>query len=106
LRHGVEDGYMEAIHMYYQSFGILARAARSLNHRARLAYDYTYRYVKRNLTTDFEADMTPLSFETAKESVLNGSVSAGGNAVGAVIFAPEITPQHGSLAMEDNGTFA
>ena len=105
LRHGVEDGYMEAIHMYYQSFGILGRAARSLNHRARLTYDYTYRYVKRNLTTDFEADMTPLYFETAKEAFLNGSVSAGGNAVGATRYMAEITPAHGSIALEDNGTF-
>ena len=105
LRHGVEDGYMQAIHMYYQAFAILGRASRSLNRRARLAYDYTYKFVKRTLTTDFEADMTPLSFETAKEAVLTGSVAAGGNAAGAALFAAEITPQHGSLAMEDNGSF-
>ncbi len=105
LRHGVEDGYMHAIHMYYQSFGILGRASRSLNHRARLAYDYTYKFVKRELTVDFEADTTPLYFETACEAFLSGSVAAGGNAEGAVLFAAEITPEHGSLAMEDNGSF-
>ena len=104
LKHGVKDGYMDAIHMYYQGFGIMARAAKSPNARTRLIYDYTYRFVKRDLKTVPDYDNASLEFDCSKETVFTGSV-AGDIARGSAIFAPEITPAHGSIAMEEDGSF-
>ena len=101
LSGGMKYGYInECIHMYYQSFNVIPAQHNSSSDRLRLIYEYTYKFIKGAL------DITPNAVEdiafnvsenTPKAFTLNPTKDE------TVIFDISKTPEHGSVALEENG---
>lgn len=98
---GIEYGYInDCIRMYYQDVNVIAKAARSDNAKNRLIYDYTYQFVKGTL----KAPETP---EAQSVDATAGEVYVGriGDGDIASIYRLEISAEHGSVTVCEDGTF-
>ena len=102
LKCGVTEGYIDAIHMYYQSFSIISRAAYSDSPIQRLLYDYTYRFIKGDLKITPDAPES-ISFETSKERALKSTVALTNDPVR--MYKTALSPSHGSVSMNEDGSF-
>ncbi len=101
LSHGVTDGYMtESMHMYYQGTEIYYKAAYSESEKNRKLYDYTYRFIKGTLdiSPDAVADVT---VSATKDTPAKGTLKADD----AQSFTLATAPEHGTVAISDNGVF-
>ena len=103
MKHGVTDGYMkETIHMYYQSGSIFRQACASQSDKVRLIYDYTYRFIKKTLDAVPEA-LEPVSAQGAKDTAFSGKLA--GENDGTVRYRLLKSPEHGTVAVSEDGTF-
>lgn len=97
---GITYGYMnDCIRMYYQGVYVLGTAARSDKAELRLAYDYTYQFIKGTLKgPDKPDDMTI----TAKQ----GEVYVGklGEYDVRQIYKLAVSAEHGSVTICEDGT--
>ena len=101
LLYGVEYGYMNGIHMYYQDQDNIAQMGYSKDPLCRMQYDATYHFIKRDLdiTPDTKAE---LSFSGATDTILKGTLNTE-NALELYTLVKQ--PEHGIIALNTAGEF-
>ncbi len=101
LYYGVEYGYMDGIHMYYQDTDNYALMAYSDNPLCRLQYDATYHFIKGDL------DVTPdtkekLTVSGDKETLITGDLNPN-NEIEMYTLVKQ--PEHGYVSLNADGEF-
>ena len=102
LTHGVSDGYMEnAIHMYYQGRRIFGSAYQSESEKTHAIYDYTYLFIKKKLPGKPEA-LSGVEVSCEADKPVSSAVAEENGIRKYQIF---ISPEHGEVTMNEDGTF-
>lgn len=102
LYSGVEYGFIEGIHMYFQDNDDYSRLGYSDSPLCRMQYDATYHFIKGDL------DVTPDTREavkasTAADTVLNGELKSSPDAF--ELFTIVKQPEHGIVSLNRDGEF-
>lgn len=102
LKGGIYYGYMkDCIHMYYQEMQVYYNACYSTNPMARSIYDYTYQFIKGTLTLNPER-LDDITTEAKADTILTATIDTGNRGNGFVVTK---SPEHGSVTIEDDGTY-
>ena len=101
LMYGVEYGYMDGIHMYYQDTENYALMAYSDNPLCRLQYDATYHFIKGDL------DITPdvkekINVSGSASTIITGNLNPD-NAIEFYTLVKQ--PEHGYISLNAEGQF-
>ncbi|MBO4452834.1 MAG: DUF4855 domain-containing protein, partial [Clostridia bacterium] len=104
MYYGAKCGYINGIHMYYQAVNVFYKAAYSDDPHRRMIYDYTYQFIKRDLKLEPTVNKDSYRFKAEYiNCAMKGSVDKTGRA--GSIYRVERSPLHGSVAMNEDGTF-
>lgn len=106
LAAGAEYGYMHAVKMYYQGGvpGVIYDAYCSDDPFKRAVYDLTYQFAKERFKAEIPEFSTSVLDYSCRDGVVNGDTIA--EADGAYRFVLAVSPAHGDLRLNGDGTFA
>ena len=99
---GVKYGYIDAIHMYYQSGAVFYKECYSSDPKIRNLYDLTYKFIKGTLKTEC-APAADYSISINGNVAYSGKLKAGGDV--SALYRIVTSPAHGSITVLDNGEF-
>lgn len=103
---GEKYGFMHAVKMYYQSGvpGVVYAAYKSTDPFERSVYDLTYQFAKEKFSSKIPAFSTSKLDYTVKSGnhVVCGPVASGD---GLYQFVLGISPSHGDLCLNEDGSF-
>lgn len=103
LKCGVQKGFSDALHIYYQDSGpgVFHRARLADEPRSRSAYHDTYLFSRRRLTVGDTALDTE-RFTVKRKTEFRGVITSHGSPLKTALAA---VPKHGSLALYNDGRF-
>ncbi len=105
LAAGAKYGYMNSVKMYYQNGvpGAFYYAYLSENPYQRAVYDLTYQFAKEIFTAEIPEYITGVLSYTCIDGILEGEKIA--ESTGAYVFSLSVSPSHGSLRLNSDGSF-
>ncbi len=101
LYYGATEGYMDAIHIYYDNIENISLLAYSDDPMMRFQYDATYHFMKGDL------DITPdtreaMSFDASKDTALHDTLGIEGE---FALYMLTGAPANGHVALSSDGSF-
>lgn len=105
LAAGVEYGYIYGVKMYYQGGvpGAFHAGYESTDPFKRAVYDMTYLFAKERFSTESPAYTVGKTEYTCKDSLNNGNLDPNTDRFFSVV--PAVSPSHGGLRLNSDGTF-
>lgn len=102
LASGVEYGFIDGIHMYFQDMDDYSRLGYSKDPLCRMQYDATYHFIKQDL------EVTPekrdnVTFSGESDTLLRGTLKSDENALELYTLVKQ--PEHGIVSLNQDGEF-